>query len=121
MENIKFEPVQVKEKTKYRVMYLYALSLICTAFFFNSPMEILNGLITMIPATGVLLTDYIELGSTGSAFFNSGLLMISFISQFNRVGWILKVGLSGRGIMLIVGFATSLGHQANVFNDNIMW
>ena len=104
MESIKFAPVQVKEKTKYRVMYLYALSLICTAFFFNSPMEILNGLLTMIPATGVLLTDYIELGSTGSAFFNSGLLMISFIFMAKKSKALIN-GPVIASIFTVAGFA----------------
>ena len=84
MKNIKVEPVEVGEKTKYRIMYLYALSLLVTAFFFNSPMEIFNGLVTIISSKSILLTDYIELGSTGSAFFNSGLLMFLLIFVSNK-------------------------------------
>lgn len=79
MKNDEFKQVVVAEKTKYRIMYLYALSLMSVAFIFNSPTEIFEGLKAIVLSKSILLTDYIELGSTGSAFFNSGLLMASFI------------------------------------------
>lgn len=104
MENIKFEPVEVEEKTKYRIMYLYGLSLLSIAFFFNTPIEIFNGLITIISSKSILLTDYIELASIGSAFFNSGLLMIIFIFIAGKSNALMNGPLIA-SIFTVAGFA----------------
>lgn len=104
MENIEFKPVEVEEKTKYRIMYLYGLSLLVISFFFNTPVEILNGLIDIISSKSILLTDYIELGSIGSAFFNSGLLMIIFIFIAGKSNALMNGPLIA-SIFTVAGFA----------------
>lgn len=104
METTKLAPSQIDEKTKYRVMYIYALGLLTAAFFFNSPVEILNGLITLITSKSILLTDYIELGGTGSAFFNSGLLMLSFIFIAHKSKALMN-GPAIASIFTVAGFA----------------
>ena len=104
MKNTEFEPLEVGEKTKYKIMYFYALSLIVAAFFFNSPMEIFNGLKTIILSKSILLTDYIELGNTGSTFFNSGLLMILFIFIANKSKALMNGPLIA-SLFTVVGFA----------------
>lgn len=104
MENFKFAPVGVEEKIKYRFMYLYGLSLMTAAFFFNTPMEIFKGLISIIPSTSILLTDYIELGGSGSAFFNSGLLMVLFIFIANKSKALMNGPLIA-SIFTVAGFA----------------
>ncbi len=104
MGDVKFAPVEVGEKIKYRIMYLYALSILGIAFFFNSPMEIYNGLITIISSKSILLTDYIEIGNAGSAFFNAGLSMILFIFIAHKSKALMNGPLIA-SLFTIAGFA----------------
>ena len=104
MENVNFAPIEIGEKTKYRVMYLYALSLVVIAFVFNSPAEIFNGLIAIISSKSILLTDYLEVGSIGSTFFNSGLLMVLFIFIAGKSKALMNGPLIA-SIFTVAGFA----------------
>jgi hypothetical protein len=96
--------IETGEKTKYRMMYLYGLSLLSLAFFFNSPMEIFNGLRTIVLSKSLLLTDYMALGNVGSAFFNAGILLITFTYIAKRS----KAQMNGpliASLFLVSGFA----------------
>ena len=63
---------------KYRSRYLIFVSLLTlfTGFLFNTPSEIITGLGRIITSSSILLTDYMMVGNIGSAFVNSGLLML---------------------------------------------
>lgn len=62
----------------HRVSFFIFLSLttILTGFFFNTPFEILEGLGRILTSPSILLTDYMKAGNIGSAFVNSGLMML---------------------------------------------
>ena len=104
MENVNVAPIEIGEKTKYRTMYLYALSLVVIAFIFNSPSEIFNGLMAIISSKSILLTDYLELGSIGSTFFNSGLLMVLFVSIAKKSNALMNGPLIA-SLFTVAGFA----------------
>lgn len=94
----------IKENKKYAVLFFYAMIILISSFFFNSPLEIFQGLKNIVISPSVLLTDYIAVGNLGSAFFNSGFLMLIaiFIAKLN------KVSISGpiiASIFTIAGFA----------------
>ncbi len=94
----------VTEQQKFRIMLYFAILTLLAAFFFNSPLEIFQGLWRIIKSPSILLTDYMVVGNIGSAFFNSGLLMLGaiLITRHN------KVTLSGpivAAIFTIGGFA----------------
>lgn len=66
----------ISEDTKYKVIALYALAVLLLGFFFNSPLEIARGMWRILTSSSILLTDYMEIANIGSAFFNSGLMML---------------------------------------------
>lgn len=68
--------ISISERGKYSIMMFYAIVITISAFFFNTPSEIILGMKEIVLAPSILITDYIELANLGSAFFNSGLLMI---------------------------------------------
>lgn len=66
----------ISEDTKYKVIALYALAVLLLGFFFNTPVEIARGMWQILTSSSILLTDYMEIANIGSAFFNSGLMML---------------------------------------------
>lgn len=104
--------IRVNEKQKFRIMLYFAILTLVAAFFFNSPVEIYQGLWRIIMSPSILLTDYMVVGNIGSAFFNSGLLMLITILITRRN----KVVFSGpivAAIFTIGGFAF---FGKNIFN-----
>lgn len=96
--------IVIKEDTKYKILFMYASVILISAFFFNTPREIFQGMKSILVSPSILLTDYILIGNLGSAFFNSGLLLIIslIISKIN------KVTISGpiiASVLMIGGFA----------------
>ncbi|WP_249536754.1 DUF1576 domain-containing protein [Serpentinicella alkaliphila] len=54
----------------------YSVLLLLSAFLFNSPAEIIEGMISLTKAPSILVTDYMAVGNVGAAIFNSSLLMV---------------------------------------------
>ena len=96
--------IEIGERTKYRMMYLFGLSLLAIAFIFNSISEIFNGIFTIITSESILLTDYMALSNVGAAFLNSGLLVISF-TYIGRRSKALMNGPLIASLFLVAGFA----------------
>ena len=69
----------ISEDTKYKVITMYAIIILLTGFFFNNPLEILKGMGVVLTSSSILLTDYMEIANIGTAFFNSGLMMLGSI------------------------------------------
>lgn len=104
MENSILKSIEIGEKTKYRIMYIYSLSLLVFSFFFNSPVEIFYGLKTIITSNSLLLTDYMSLSNIGAASFNSGILLLLFIF-IARKSKALMNGPLIASLFLVTGFA----------------
>ena len=66
----------VSEKIKYFTMILLSLGILFSSLLFNHPDEIITGLMKIIVAPSILVTDYMVVGNIGASFFNCGLLMI---------------------------------------------
>lgn len=96
--------IEIGERTKYRIMYIFGLSLLSLALIFNSPEEIVTGLRAIISSNSLLLTDYMALGNVGSAFFNAGLLLVSF-TYIARKSNALMNGPLIASLFLVAGFA----------------
>ncbi|MGM0216876.1 DUF1576 domain-containing protein [Enterococcus sp. AZ109] len=69
-------------------LFLFCLSLcfIGISLAISSPKEMITGLNTILFSPAVLLTDYSVVGNNGSAFFNSGFLMLfcTFLLKIHR-------------------------------------
>lgn len=96
--------VKVNLDTKYKILFTYSAIILLSAFLFNTPSEIFSGMKNIIVSPSILLTDYISVGNLGSAFFNSGLLMITALI----ISRIHNVSINGpviASVMTIGGFA----------------
>ena len=67
---------QIPEQSRIRYLIFVSLLTFFTGFVFDTPSEILKGLGRIVTSSSILLTDYMMVGSIGSAFVNSGLLML---------------------------------------------
>lgn len=96
--------VVVKEDVKYKVLFIYSSIILFSSLLFNTPSEIFEGMKRIVVSPSILLTGYISVGNLGSAFFNSGLLLLIalFMCKIN------KVSISGpiiASVLIIGGFA----------------
>ncbi len=99
-------------KPSLSIISIFCLTLIVLALIFESPRAILRGMHEIIIAPDILLTDYIEVGGIGAAFFNAGLMGLINIWLLSRHG--LKVsGLSIAALFTVIGFSF-IGK--NIFN-----
>lgn len=69
-----------------RFLFIVALTLMALSFLFNGPLEVFQGLGRIVTSKSILLTDYMEAGNVGSAFFNAGLctLVAYFVVKLSK-------------------------------------
>lgn len=69
-----------------RFLFIVAFSLMALSFLFSSSLEVFQGLKRIITSKSILLTDYMEVGNVGSAFFNAGLctLVACLVVKFSK-------------------------------------
>lgn len=84
------------------------------AFFIDTPIEILEGMVKIVSSRDALITDYFELGGYGAAFFNAGLVLF--------MGYLLLVtekavftGLTMAALYMNAGFALFGKNPLNVW------
>ncbi|KAB3528892.1 DUF1576 domain-containing protein [Alkaliphilus serpentinus] len=94
----------INEKTKYTVMYGIALFVLMAAFIFNSPIEIFNGLQSILVDPSILVSDYMYVGNIGAALLNSGILMIISIT-IAKINGVNMNGTTMAAVLTVGGFA----------------
>lgn len=97
--------MKVEEKVKYATMILFALLLALSAFIFNTPVEIAEGMLEIIIAPSILVSDYMVIGNVGAAFLNAGLLMLisiylTYKNDVNMNGPIIAAAFTIAGFAL---------------------
>ena len=98
---------------RYLLAYLFGIYLIITAFILDKPSNIFLGMERIILSPDNLITDYIEVGGLGAAFFNSGLLTIISVILIHRTGAVLNGPLLA-AIFTVSGFSF---FGKNIFNS----
>ncbi|MEA4971697.1 MAG: DUF1576 domain-containing protein [Candidatus Metalachnospira sp.] len=98
----------------YIGLFLYVFMFFVVSFLAASPIEIFNGLKTIVLSSDILITDYLELAGAGATFMNVGLVMLStvLLMYLNKMP-ILSNNIVTIGLMS--GFAF---FGKNIFN---MW
>ncbi|MEG1481192.1 MAG: DUF1576 domain-containing protein [Clostridium sp.] len=88
----------------YKVLIIMYLFFIVTAFFINSPSEILNGLTTIVLTPDILITDYVSIGGIGATLVNAALTSLVSILILFLVG-IKPNGSTIMALWLMTGFS----------------
>jgi len=102
----------IKIQSSLMIIILLSISFIVMAFILEPPQSLLKGLLDIIIAPDILLTDYIAVGGIGAAFLNVGLmgLINSFLLYRFRIH---MHGLAIASIYTVIGFSF-IGK--NIFN-----
>ncbi|RQD67952.1 MAG: DUF1576 domain-containing protein [Tindallia sp. MSAO_Bac2] len=90
----------------------FAVLLLISSLFFNSPSEIIRGMGSIMVAPSILVTDYMVVGNIGASFFNAGILMLISIYLAHKNG----VNMNGpvmAAAFTVAGFAL---FGKNIFN-----
>lgn len=85
------------------VVAIYLITLIIVGMFVQTPQEIVNGLINIISAPGMLITDYMVVGGIGAALINGAIVgLVGFaLLKLNKIS---MNGPSIAAIFTMVGF-----------------
>lgn len=97
----------------YSHLYAFCIFMILAAFILDNPLEIINGFVRILISPSNLLTDYIEIGGLGAAFFNSGVIGLSSVTLLHRSHTHMS-GAAIAGIITVCGFAF---FGKNIFNS----
>lgn len=85
-------------------LVVFSVFLIGTGFYFNTPSEIVEGYRNILTSPSLLLSDYMQIGTIGSALINAGICTLIGVFFIN----ITKTPISGSVVaacMNITGFA----------------
>lgn len=74
---------KIKGKEMKLFVYMTVIILYMAAFLLASPMEIIQGMKTIIWSKDALITDYFKLAGYGAAFFNAALVLTIGVSLVN--------------------------------------
>ncbi|HIY58025.1 MAG TPA: DUF1576 domain-containing protein [Candidatus Tetragenococcus pullicola] len=88
----------------FRFTRLIAILFIITAFIFDSPSEILSGMIRIIQSPGNLVTDYVSIGGVGAALLNSGLMTLLSLKILKKYDYNFAPS-SFLHLMLLAGYS----------------
>lgn len=112
--SVRIKPLHYIKRTKREKHLLaYGLFLMATAFFWNSPREIFEGLWVILTSPCNLLTDYMRLTNVGAAFMNSGLVTLFTVGVLHFEG-IKITGPVIASVFTVSGFAF---FGKNLFNS----
>ena len=88
----------------YKILIALYLFFIVTAFFVDSPNEILTGLKSIILTPDILITDYISIGGIGATLINAALTSLISILILYLLG-IKPNGSTIMALWLMTGFS----------------
>ena len=54
----------------YKFFIIFGIFFLVASLVFNTPTQIFQGFLKILTSSGVLLTDYMEVGNIGATFFN---------------------------------------------------
>lgn len=96
------------------VIFVYTISFILVGLFMQTPSELITGLHNIISSTGILISDYMEIGGMGPTLVNGGLvgLIGLLLIKINKVP---MVGASIAAIFTMIGFGFFGKNIINIF------
>jgi hypothetical protein len=100
----KFIKKRISEETKFKLLLLYPISLILSAFIFEHPTEINHGFKNIILSSDLLISDYLGIGGLGATLLNSGILGL-FSLLLLKSNKVRITGISIAALFTVMGFA----------------
>lgn len=95
---------QYCERNLYFCFISFAVALLCIAFLFNTPKEILRGNIEILTSPSNLITDYFYIANIGAAFVNTSIMVVQAIILI-KVSRVRVNGLIVAAIFTLAGFS----------------
>lgn len=105
-------PKPFTRNQQFLLLSLIPWYFIITAFFFQTPSDILSGLVRILQEPDFLITDYFVVGGVGAAFFNAGLLSLFSVALVYFLGMEMD-GHTITSVCLMFGFSL---FGKNIFN-----
>lgn len=101
------------EQLKFWYVLIWALSLICLAFFFGDMATLWSGFYRLLTSPANLVTDYFALANVGATFLNVGLMTLLSLIMVRKSGAELN-GVVMAALFTVMGFAF---FGKNLFNS----
>ena len=105
-------PKPISRRGQFFLLSLIPLYFIAAAFFFQTPSDILSGLVRILQEPDFLITDYFVVGGVGAAFFNASLLSLFSVALVYFLGMEMD-GHTITSVCLMFGFSL---FGKNIFN-----
>lgn len=106
----------IEKNKEYLHLFIFIFSLIIFSFYLENPLEIYSGVIKIIKANNILVSDYFIIANKGATFFNAGILGIFNLFLLYKyrlklnglliasVFLVLSFGFMGKNILNIIPF-----------------
>lgn len=108
------QPDRRHDRVVLLIVCSYAAAFVVFGFLVDPPAAIFRGLIEIVTARGVLITDYLGVGGLGAAFVNAGALTLCAAFVYHRCG-ARMTGASVACLFLVLGFALFGKNLLNVW------
>lgn len=76
----------LSRREKFLALAVIPVYFIIAGYFFQSPSEVWQGLVTIVKEPDFLITDYFVIGGVGAAFLNAGILTLISIAMVYGLG-----------------------------------
>lgn len=107
-------PNRSHDRVVLLIVCWYAAAFVVFGFLIDTQAAIFRGLIEIVTARGVLITDYLGVGGLGAAFVNAGALTLCAAFIYRRCG-AKMTGASVACLFLLLGFALFGKNLLNVW------
>jgi len=105
--------LDASEKILYLYFTLFTAALFFTAFFFNTPKEILSGNIKILASSSNLITDYFHIANIGATLVNAAIMVLQAILVI-KISKVRINGLIVAAVFTIAGFSL---FGKNIYNS----
>lgn len=94
----------LSNEDQYRIIYILPIAMLILAFTYNSPIDIITGVVNIVLINDQFATDYTYAVSTGAALVNSAVIVLINIAVLRKLEFKLN-GMLISALFLLSGFA----------------
>lgn len=105
---------RIFRQLSFQPFYVLGFLMIAYAFMIDTPQEMFAGLYRILIAPSNLISDYMAIGSVGSAFFNAGALLVISVAAVQMTGARIT-GAVAAALITVCGFSFFGKNLINTF------